>query len=73
MGDQLMLLLIGGDHEVFVSDASGVGSVADAAHGVGDSVFGVRVDDIDVVCAIRFGAGAVVRVGVVGCLPWCWL
>ena len=41
MGDQLMLLLIGGDHEVFVSDGSGVGSVADVAHGVGESVFGV--------------------------------
>ena len=41
MGDQLMLLLIGGDHEVFVSDGSGVGSVADVTHGVGESIFGV--------------------------------
>ena len=70
MGDQLMLLLIGGDQGVFVSGTSGVGGIADAAHGVGESIFGVWVGDIDVVCAIGFCA--VVGVGVVGCLPWCW-
>lgn len=40
MGDQLMLLLIGGDQGVFVSDASGVGGIVDVVRGVDESVFG---------------------------------